>query len=243
MNRCKTVDLTENLFRTIRSLLNLLRHHLVSPQQQGRAVFLQSAAPRPVLREHPQHLGVESRRVVHLLPVAQLMDHHAVDDLRRRQHQETIEAEVPPAGAAAPPGLLTADGNSAIVHPHFGGVVPHPLRDVPPSLLRQSLQLRLGQRGKFRRLLLLPLQLFLVLSDPLPVLPHKIFDLPVCGPEGRTDNQPLWPELQPQGLSPAADQFVGDLFHIASCLRAHSNISPIGGVLFHDHSAKTLICK
>ncbi len=45
------------------------------------------------------------------------MDHHAVDDLRRRQHQETIEAEVPFTGTAAPPGLLTADGDGAVVHP------------------------------------------------------------------------------------------------------------------------------
>ena len=181
--------------------------------------------------------------MVHLLPVAQLMDHHAVDDLRRRQHQEAIEAEVPFTGTAAPPGLLTADGDVAVVHPHLGRVVPHPLRDIPPGPLRQLLQLRLGQGGKFRRLLFLPLQLLLVLLDPLAVPLHKIFDLSVRGPEGRPDDQSLRPEFQPQALPSAADQFVRDLFHIASCLRAHNNILPIGDVFFHDHSAKTAICK
>ena len=181
--------------------------------------------------------------MVHLLPVAQLMDHHAVDDLRRRQHQETIEAEVPFTGAAAPPGLLTADGDEAVVHPHLGRIVPHPLRDIPPGPLRQRFQLCLSQGGTFRRLLFLPLQLLLVLSDPLPVLLHKRFDLSVCSPEGRPDDQPLRPELQPQGPPPAADQLVRDLFHIAAHLRTNDNISPVGGVFFHDHSAKTAICK
>ena len=109
--------------------------------------------------------------MVHLFPVAQLTNHHAVDDLRRRQHQETIEAEVPFAGTAAPPGLLTADGDGAVDYPHLGRVVPHPLRDIPPGPLRQFLQLRPGQWGNRRRLPLLPFQLFLVLSDPLAALP------------------------------------------------------------------------
>ena len=165
--------------------------------------------------------------MVHLLPVAQLMDHHAVDNLRRRQHQETIEAEVPFAGTAAPPGFLTADGDRAVVYPHLGRVVPHPLREIPSGPFRQLLQLCLGQGGKFRCLSFLPLQLLLVLSDPLAVLLHKIFDLSVRGPEGRPDNQPLRPEFQPQGLPLAADQFIGDLFHINYCLRAHNNISSI----------------
>ena len=79
------------------------------PAAAGRDHVFEPAAPRPVLREHPQHVDVKSCRMVHLFPVAQLMDHHAVDDLRRRQHQETIEAEVPFAGTSAPPGFLTAD--------------------------------------------------------------------------------------------------------------------------------------
>ena len=169
------------------------------------------------------------------------MDHHAVDDLRRHQHQETIETEIPLAGTAAPPGLLTADGDRAVVHTHPRRVVLHPLRNVSLGLLRQFLQLRPVQGRKCRCLPLLLIQPLLVLSDPLPVSLHKIFYLSVRSPKGRTDNQSLRPEFQTKGLPLAADQFVGDLFYIASCLRAHNNISPIGGVFFHDHSAKTAI--
>ena len=154
------------------------------------------------------------------------MDHHAVDDLRRRQHQETVEAEVPFTGATAPPGLLAADDNGAVVHTHLGCVVPHPLWDVPPGLLCQLLQFRLGQGGKFRCLLLLPLQLLLMLPDPLPVLLHKILDLSVRGPKGRTDHQSLRPELQAQGLPPAADQAVQPPEETGESFRAPRLLAP-----------------
>ena len=75
--------------------------------------------------------------MVHLFPVAQLMDHHAVDDLRRRQHQEAVKAKVPFTGTAAPPGLLAADSDRAVLYSHFGSIVPHPLRDVPAFALCQ----------------------------------------------------------------------------------------------------------
>lgn len=213
-------------------------------QQQGGAVFLEPAAPRLVLRKYPQHMGVKGRRVVHFLPMAQLMDHHAVDDLRRRQHQEAVEAEIPFAGTAAPPGLLAADGDRAIVHPHLGSVVLHPLRYVLAGTLRQLFQLHLGQGGKLRCLPLLPLQLLPVLPDPLPVLLHKIFDLPVCSPERCPDNQPLRPQFQPQSLPPAADQLIRNFFHLVFPLSAPMTVFHLlAAVFFHDHSAKTEICK
>ena len=55
--------------------------------QEAAAVFLQPFVPFAVFRIDPQHFFVKAGRVPRDLSVAKLMNHHAVQHLRRRQHQ------------------------------------------------------------------------------------------------------------------------------------------------------------
>lgn len=44
---------------------------------------------------YPQHMGVKGRRVAHPLPAAQLMGHHAVNDLRGANISRQLKLRFP----------------------------------------------------------------------------------------------------------------------------------------------------
>ncbi len=86
------------------------------PRQQHRAVLCQPGPAGPVIRADAGQFGIKRRGVVHVAPVAELMRHDAVDDLRRHQHQQAVEIQVPLGRAAPPTGALRPDGDAPVVH-------------------------------------------------------------------------------------------------------------------------------
>ena len=77
--------------------------------------------------------------MVHFLPVAQLVDDHIVQHLRRREHQQAVKAEIALATAAPPQGMLAADGDSAVGHAHQRGKIGDPFRYCLPRLTGKRL--------------------------------------------------------------------------------------------------------
>ena len=57
-------------------------------------MLLEPLQALPVVWQHPLHLGPEPGRVVHLQPVAQLVNHHIVDDMVGGEHQQAVEIQV-----------------------------------------------------------------------------------------------------------------------------------------------------
>ena len=68
--------------------------------QQALAVLAEPGPGRRVIRQDPLHLGPKAGRVVHLQTVAELVHHHIVQHLFRRQEQQAVEVQVAKAGAA-----------------------------------------------------------------------------------------------------------------------------------------------
>ena len=93
-------------------------------------------------------LRPEAGGVVHLLPVAQLVDDHIVQHLRRREHQQAVKVEISLTAAASPQGMLTADGDSAVGHAHQRGKIGSPFRYCLPRLTGKRLQLPVRKGGK-----------------------------------------------------------------------------------------------
>ena len=82
-----------------------------------------------IIRQDLRHFCPECGRVIHMLPVTQLMDDDIVQNFRRCQYQKTVEIEVSFAAAAAPAGMLAADGDTAIGNSRNLGPVGCPIRN------------------------------------------------------------------------------------------------------------------
>ena len=52
--------------------------------------------------------------MIHFFPMAQLVYHNTVNDLRWCKHQQAVKIQVSPAAAAAPAGALAADRDPAV---------------------------------------------------------------------------------------------------------------------------------
>ena len=147
--------------------------------------------------------------MIHLLPVGQLMDHHIVQDLLRRQHQQAVEVQISPAGAAAPAGLLAADGDIAEGDTHRSRVTVQLFRQTPAHLFRQ------GQNFFFTQGGLLPLGVFRqylspVGLDPLGFFLQKGLDFPLGHPQWGPDLQiSFLRNANGEGFSPGTDQPCG----------------------------------
>ena len=94
--------------------------------------------------------------MVHVLPVGKLVDDHVSLNLRRGQHQQTVEVQISNGRAAAPSGLLTPDGDFSKIHAHLPGVLPDKRRELFRRLPCQMLKIRPGQRRGFSRAIGLP---------------------------------------------------------------------------------------
>ena len=57
-------------------------------------MFLEPAVESWIVRQDAKDFGIEARRVVELLSVAELVHHDAVQYLRRGEQQKTVEVEV-----------------------------------------------------------------------------------------------------------------------------------------------------
>ena len=68
--------------------------------------------------------------MIHILPVAEFVDNHAVNDLRRCKHQQAIEVQVTLRATTSPAGALVADGDATEADTDQRGVVADSLRDV-----------------------------------------------------------------------------------------------------------------
>ena len=85
-------------------------------------MLIQPLMPFPILRKDPFHFRVELGRMVHVLSVTQFVDHYAIDNFHGKEHQETIEVQIPLTGTASPAGLLIADGDAC--GELFAGQIP-----------------------------------------------------------------------------------------------------------------------
>jgi hypothetical protein len=65
------------------------------------------------------------------------MHHHAVDDFRRREHQQAVEVQVAFRAAASPPCFLGTDGDSAGLYAEQRRVIRDALRNVCAGTFRQ----------------------------------------------------------------------------------------------------------
>ena len=110
--------------------------------------------------------------MVHFLSVAELVYHHAVYDLRRRQHQETVKVQISSCTAASPAGLLLPYGDLSVGYADYGSIVSYPLRDVLFGFFHQFIDLIFGQ-GSLQRLPFGLLHFGDALFDPVFMAVHK----------------------------------------------------------------------
>ena len=151
--------------------------------------------------------------MVHMLPVAKLVDHHIVPYLRRGKHQQAVEIQVARPGAAAPAGLLGPDTDPPEADPHQGGKMGSPPGKILPGLLLQRRQLLFGQ-GRLGGAAFVFAQSGV---EPDFFGGHKIPDSPFRQPPGCPhQNTAVRPDLQGQGLPGAADEGIGDVQKITS---------------------------
>ena len=78
------------------------------------------------------HKFPEAGGMVEFDQVAELMDHHIFQRLRRSHDQLPVEIEVIQAGAAAPFGPLLAQCDAVRAHADLRGEISHPLLKVIP---------------------------------------------------------------------------------------------------------------
>lgn len=81
-----------------------------------------------------------------MLSVAQLMHNHTVEHFPGSEHQQTVEIQVSLAGAAAPAGPLTADGDPPVSDIQPAGVIGNPVRNERFCLMCQETDFRVGQQ-------------------------------------------------------------------------------------------------
>ena len=112
--------------------------------------------------------------MVHFLPVTQFMNHHIILYRFRTQHQQTVETEISTGTAAAPPGALTADGDTTNRNAHDIRKMADPFRQFRCRLFRQVLQFlrrkdwALGSLGNG----------FQMFTDPVFLTDYKGMDFP-----------------------------------------------------------------
>ena len=101
-----------------------------------------------IIRKNRRHQRPEASGVVHFLPVTELMCDDIVDDLRRGQHEETVEIEIPLRAAASPAGPLMADRDASIGDANALRVHRYTWRDVLRRLMAELPQFLVRQRGQ-----------------------------------------------------------------------------------------------
>ena len=112
--------------------------------------------------------------------MAQLVDDHIVQHLRRREHQQAVKIQIALAAAASPQGVLTADGDSAVGHTHQRGKIGDPFRYCLPRLPGKHLQLLIRKHGKPRR----SSPLFQMLFNPVGFAFHEPANIRIGHPLG-----------------------------------------------------------
>lgn len=136
-------------FRPVFILLLCLQGHLCfQPTDDDSAVLPQPSLLLRIVRKNRCHQRPETSGVVHFLPVAELMHDDIVDDLRRRQHEETVEIEIPLRAAASPSGPLMPDRDTSIGDTDALCVHRYTRRDVLRRLMAEPPKLLVRQRGQ-----------------------------------------------------------------------------------------------
>ena len=180
------------------------------------AILLQPFSMNPVIGTVCFHLSPKCRRMVHFLPVAQLVNHHIVHNFLRTQHQKAIEIQISLCAAAAPTGTLAADGDAAIGYTQllckpanlFGQYFRHLFRQCFPFSSGQDQHFRSRRNG---------LQ---ILPDPSLLAGYKGIDLPFAAPPGATDlHFPGGLDHNGNGLPAGANQGIGNLHQISTPLQ------------------------
>ena len=144
--------------------------------------------------------------MIHVMQMAQLVDDDVIPDLRRCQHQQAVEIEIPRLGAAAPAGFLGPDGDAFKADPHLGCPEAYPAGKILFGLLLQLCQLPGSQRGQGAFVFLkLP-------SKPGFLGSHKIPDGLLGQAAGCPHrNGAVGPDFQGKGLPGAADEGIGNI--------------------------------
>ena len=124
------------------------RHLCFQPADDDTTVLPQPAFLLRIVRKNRGNQRPEAGGVVHFLPVAELMHDDIIDDLRRRQHEETVEIKIPLRAAASPAGPLMADRDASTGDADALRVHRYPWRDVLRRLLAELPQLLVRQRGQ-----------------------------------------------------------------------------------------------
>ena len=165
----------------------------------------------PPVGQHPLHFRPKPGRVVHMLAVAQLVDHHVVPYRLRGQHEHTIKIQIPLFAAAAPPAPLPADGDAAVADAHQGREVPAPGRQIGAGLLRQRPHLPLGEGLRLGP----PGRLLPMADDSVRLGPHEPLDLLRAHGVGRPRlHGAVRPHHQRQRAPAAADDIDMYTFYI-----------------------------
>ena len=148
-------------------------------EHQPAAVFFEPLNSDLVVGKDPADFRPEAGGVVHLLPVAELVDHDVVEDLRRCKEQQTVEIQVSLGTAASPAGFLAADRYVPVVDSYQRREVRNALGDHQGGSLFEAAQLDICQRGNGISFLLFPAgqDLSPVLRDPVALFPNKPLDV------------------------------------------------------------------
>ena len=160
--------------------------------------------------------------MIHVRQMAQFMDHHIIEDRRRRQHEPPVEGERSFGAAASPPGLLAADGNAAVcaagelleVGGSFGKVF---FRRGDITFL-QCGALRIRQIGRGN--VLPPFHHFEISGDdPYPLVNEKVVDLFLGDALRNADGDlPVGIDADRQTFPAAADKGIGKFIEPALIL-------------------------
>ena len=167
---------------------------------KAAAVGVEPFAGRLIVREYPGKLPPEALRVVHFLPVAELVNHNIVPHLLGAEHQQAVEIQVAQGGAGAPAALLGPDGDAPVGHAHQRGKPGGPAGEVLPGRLGQLPQLP-GGEGRSRAVPL-PANLGQMLFDPVRFFFHQPPDVSVGHAQRRPDDHAaIALDLNVQGFS------------------------------------------
>ena len=74
--------------------------------------------------------GIKTLGVVHFKPVAQFVYYHAVDDLGRREHKQTVKVQISFCRTAAPARFLRPYRDLSVIRADYVGVIFDTFGDV-----------------------------------------------------------------------------------------------------------------